>query len=175
MTCCQDRFIGPGINSLLISLQNAFEQCGVPVCRAFLMAAQPHLVTWDTCCECADGTVGQLWVSVGTTVPELTNTAGQGPIPCAVPFDVTITAGVLRCALTVDDQGNAPDPDALSLEALAVLRDRITLYSGTRQWAADQDIDPHDLTLGAWRALSGGGCVGGEITITYRIPSDLCC
>lgn len=171
-TCCSDRFLGPQMNNILLAVGDALDECNVGACRAFLSTAPQ--VPWDNCCECSDGS-GQLWVSVSSITPLNTPTSGPSPIRCATWFEATLNVGLMRCALTLNDSGNPPAADALSLEALAALRDRVILLQGIRNWAESNNIELDDWTIQGWESLAGGGCLGGVHTLLYRFRSDLCC
>lgn len=169
--CAGNERLGPKLEALLGCAQSSFADCGVPVCRAFLSTAvQPP---WDVCCECNSG-VGQLWVSVDTVTPLLTPTQGAGPVKCASWFEANVYVGILRCALTVGDNGEIPDPDALSQEALEVLQDRLIIQNAVRCCYGAAN-DPDDWTLGAWTSLGPqGGCVGGRLNLTLRFVDPKC-
>lgn len=162
MTCCPDA-LGPILNKLLDALAASMQQCGVNPCRLFL--STDVAVPWDVCCECSDG-VGQAWVNVSTIQP-LANNTQQGT-RCAPTFEATVKVGILRCALTQDDAGNAPDPMDLTEQALAILQDRVLIQTAIFQiWS--YTIEPDDWTIGEWIGLGPqGGCVGGQVSLTIR-------
>lgn len=171
MTCCSDTTFGPQMNNLLLALDNAFDTCGRPVCRAFLTAAQAQYVPYDTCCLCSTGE-GQAWVAVGRVTPM--NQSQQGVVPCITNFAATIQIGVARCAAVVDSQGNAPDPDIIGTQALAALVDRKTMYSAIYDWMTTQNIDIHDVTIGDWVPSVQGGCQVGVIELTFMFTGSCC-
>jgi hypothetical protein len=170
--CCNDSNFGPRINDLLIALDTAFDACGKPVCRAFLTAATAQYVPIDNCCQCLTGE-GQLWVAVGRTEPM--NTTGAGVISCTTNFEATINVGIARCAATVDSQGNPPDPDLISTQALAALRDMKTMYRAISDWISNSlNGDIHQVTIGAWTPSVQGGCQVGSIDLTFRFEGGCC-
>lgn len=171
MACCQDTTFGPQMNNLLMTLTDAFDTCGSPVCRSFLTAAAPQFVPIDTCCLCSTGE-GQAWVAVGRVSPM--NQTQQGTIPCITNFQAQIQIGVARCAATVDDMGNAPDPDLIGVQALQALVDRKTMYSAIYGWMDDQDIDPHDVIIGDWLPSVQGGCQVGTIGLEFMFTGACC-
>lgn len=169
--CCSDTTFAPQMNNLLIALDNAFDTCGRPVCRAFLTAAAPQYVPIDTCCLCSSGE-GQAWVAVGRTSPM--NQSSAGLVPCITNFEAEVQVGVARCAATVDSQGNAPDPDLISTQALAAMRDRKTMYSAIYDWMNTQGIDIHDVTVGDWLPSVAGGCQIGTVSLVFRFAGGCC-
>lgn len=136
-------------------------QCGCPS-RAFVAVGT---VAWDSCC---DG--GQLWVAVDRIFPY-----GQFPGPisgalnCAPPLAADIVIGILRCAPTLNDQGEAPTAEALSLSAAAVLEDAYTLETGILCCLAEH-ARARPFVVGNQRPLGPtGGCVGMELRLTVAL------
>lgn len=171
-TCCNDSNFGPRMNDLLIALDTAFDTCGKPVCRSFLTAAAPQYVPLDMCCECLTGE-GQAWVAVGRATPMNQTTAGT--IPCITGFEVHVQVGVARCAAMVDSQGNAPDPDLISMQGLAALRDMKTMYSAIYNWISNSlDDDFHQVTVGDWLPSIQGGCQVGTVALIFRFEGGCC-
>lgn len=123
-----------------------------------LLSAPGGEVAWDSCCD------GMAWVRVKSV--EAANTTSQcGPTLWVVTFG----AGALRCAATVDDRGRAPKPATLTAEALQMTADQGAIASALAcaniQW----------LNLISWEPLGPqGGCVGGEWTLTVKIPTCAC-
>lgn len=148
---------------------------GVPVCRAFV--APGAQVPWDTCCECGSGSEGQAWVAVERFYPVAPfpqqDVGAQRCHPTEFAADIVV--GILRCAHTVDDQGNAPSAPTVTADAGKVARDRkIALDALLCDFLGD-DPDPGTFRLGFWQPLGpGGGCVGGSWSATIAIPACRC-
>lgn len=167
---CGTEALGPILNRLLDCLASAMEDCETPPCRIFLSTAE--LVPWDMCCSCGDG-VGQAWVSVTNIRPLLTPTQGAGPVRCTSIYEATVHLGIVRCALTSDDNGNAPDPTDLTDETLGILQDRMIMTRALSLCFA-QTIELDDWTIGEWDSLGpAGGCIGGQLSVTLRF-NDRC-
>jgi hypothetical protein len=166
MTCCTGDRLGPLLEGLLAAVNSQLAECGVPVCRTFLSTAQQP--PWDVCCACGDG-VGQLWVSVDRVEPVLN---AQNPAKCGNIWEASVWIGILRCALTMDDNGDIPDADALSTEALEILADRLAIVQALRcVW----EVEPDDWTMGVYQTLGPmGGCLGGRQNITLRFADPKC-
>lgn len=172
MTCCDNEPLGPILVSLLECLSDAFEECGVPPCRSFISTDQT--IPWDVCCECEDNSVGQLWVGVTNISPLNTPTAGAGPVKCPSNFTATVNVGLLRCALTQSDNGDPPTADLVSLQSLAILRDRQIMMQAIKCcWAPTIELD--DWTIGDWDSLGPwGSCAGGLVELTIRFGDRKC-
>lgn len=167
--CCDKEYLGPLLNDLLTAVESTLFECGRPVCRAFIdtSGAPP----WDFCCDCGDG-VGQLWVSV-YEINHL-NTTNAGTMRCISQFEAQVTIGLLRCAWTQDDQGNAPAADDISLQSLDLLKDRVAINQAII-CAWGQDVDPDIWELGSWASLGPeGGCVGGQVNLKIRFSDPRC-
>lgn len=121
-------------------------------------------VAWDDCCD--DGGVGgQLWVRCLNVFP-------TGPFPqqdndqkCGVRFTTAVLAvGVVRCAHTLDDQGNSPTAEEMNGDTLGIMDDMEDLFTAITQ-------DYHwKHTVGRWSPLGpDGGCAGGEWVIQVMV------
>lgn len=166
MTCCDGDRLSPKLEALLGCAQSTLAECGVPVCRAFISTSTTP--PWDVCCECEDG-VGQLWVAVDRIEPVL----GTGT-KCGNIWEANVWIGIMRCALTQDATGNAPDPDDLTNEALAIVRDRLLMAQAIRCCYGEAN-EPDDWTIGPWQSLGPmGGCVGGRQNLTVRFADPRC-
>lgn len=166
MTCCSGDRLSGKLEGLLGCVQAALAECNVPVCRTFLSTSVTP--AWDVCCEC-NGGIGQLWVSVDRIEPLL----GTGT-KCGNIWEANVWVGVLRCALTQDAMGAPPSADALTAEAVAIMRDRMIVMQGIRCCYGEAN-DPDDWTIGQWQALGPmGGCLGGRQNITIRFADPRC-
>lgn len=167
-TCCDSDRLSGKLEGLLGCVQAALADCGVPVCRTFLStSATPP---WDVCCEC-DGGVGQLWVAVDRIEPVISPNA---PGMCGGTWEANVWVGILRCALTQQDNGSPPDPDSLTNEALSILQDRALIMQAIRCCYGAEN-EPHDWQIGEWQALGPmGGCLGGRQNMTIRFADMRC-
>ncbi len=167
--CCDGDRLGPKLEALLGCAQATLLECDVPVCRAFLSTStQPP---WDVCCECGEG-VGQLWVSVDRIEP--INQVAGGTTKCGNIWEANVWIGVMRCALTQNDMGDAPDADDLTAEALAIVKDRLLIMQAIRCCYGPAN-EPDEWTIGNWQSLGPmGGCVGGRQNITIRFADPKC-
>lgn len=176
--CCDGEKLGEILMDLLNSVDAALVECGAAPCRVFLDVANDP--PWDVCCQCADSSIGQLWVTV-TEIRNL-NSTDAGIMRCVGIFEADVSIGVLRCAVTMDDAGNAPDQDSVSMQTLGILRDRLAINQGIRcvfGGILDDDglpkYDSDDFTLGDWHSLGPrGACVGGRIDLTVRFADPKC-
>lgn len=133
-----------------------------PVGRATIMPG--NSIVEDDCCE------GQLHIRIVSIVgaSALSRPAMQ---PCLPLYQVRVGIGVTRCAHTVDDAGNAPTPAEMAADALQTYQDRADIVE-----AIVCDIWPEirdhaglaTLRIEDWLPTTvQGGCVGGEITLTF--------
>lgn len=106
-------------------------------------------VAFDDCCESG----GQVWTRVIESGPL---DQDQPMTKCATPMRLHVGVGIVRCAHTLDDQGNPPPADALTTEAHQAVLDMEALRA-----AAVCCVNSR-LQLVRWTPLGGGGCVGGE-------------
>ncbi len=170
--CCDGERLGPILADLLNALDSALVECDAAPCRLFLdVANEPP---WDICCACADGSVGQAYVSVAQI--RHMNQTEQGTMRCTGIFEADVKVGVLRCAVTTDDSGNPPDQDAVSMQSLGVLRDRLAINQAIRcVFGAQENVDSDDWTLGDWKSLGPrGACVGGQVDVILRFADPRC-
>jgi hypothetical protein len=83
-----------------------------------------------------------------------------------------VAVGVVRCASTVDDRGNPPSPESLTLEAAQMSQDRADLERVIR---CDWGNVPGAMRVNflRWTPFGPrGGCVGGEWQV--RLLYDVC-
>lgn len=148
---------------LLDCVCEALEQttCGCPG-RAFLSAGN---VAWDQCCA-----TGQLWVGVDRLYAyDRFPTPATGIMTCAPPLAVDITIGILRCAPTLDEQGNAPTAEKLTLSAAQVQEDQYAITNGVICCLSEHSrLQPW--VLGGQRPLGPqGACVGSELKVIVAL------
>jgi hypothetical protein len=120
-------------------------------------------VAWDDCCE------GQLWVRIGRIFafdrfPE----PATGALRCeTTSWAAEYEVGVLRCAATVDDNGDPPTVEQLladverSMADAAALRQAL-LYDFGGEFSL--------VAIGQWLPTEvEGACVGGTMTVTVPV------
>lgn len=114
---------------------------------------------FDDCCE------GQLYTRVVSMVPAVEKVPNGAGVRCNVPaWSVTIGLGMIRCAHTLDDHGDAPAADLVTEDGYEMLDDMLAL-----QEAILHDDAPTRSVLG-WNPLEEeGGCHGGEWLFTLRL------
>lgn len=147
----------------------------VPVCRSFV--APGAQVPWDVCCGCSAGVEGQAWVAVERVYPVAPfpqqDSGAQRCHPSEYAADLVV--GILRCAHTVDDQGEPPAAATVTADAGKVARDRKLMLDTLLCDFAGVDADPGTFRLGFWQPLGpSGGCVGGSWTATVALPACRC-
>lgn len=159
--------LSPEMWALLSCANGALVEAGVPVGKAFL---NPGLIVpSDDCCD------GQLSVRVierfpSRTFPAIDSTSSNcNPMFWAVQLGVS----VLRCAHTVDDQGNFPTAEQMTADALAISRDMALLETAIRCcWVP---VGTEKKMLQQWTPLeTEGGCMGGEWRVYFAEASCSC-
>lgn len=140
-----------------------------PVARAALYPGGQ--VAWDNC-DCG----GQVWVRLISLVPSGNPINNQGrnlTTPCGVlMWTATIGVGVLRCAATVDDVGNAPTAAQLTADTVQMTTDLADLSAALQCCVAPQ---LNKLSMVRWDPLGpDGGCVGGEWQVTALVDNCRC-
>jgi len=134
--------------------------CGCPD-RAFVSAGA---VAWDRCC---DG--GQLWVGVERVFAYDRFPAPATVVNCMPPLAADLVVGILRCAPTVNDQGEAPSCDALSASAAQVYEDAYAVVNGVLCCLVPTHKE-RLFVMGAQRPVGpAGGCVGTELRLTVAL------
>lgn len=168
MAVCRDLLLEQA-RRLLDCLVDTLVACGAPVCRASLVPGAT--ASYDVCCACATGE-GQAWVSLQAIVA---NRRPGTPTPmCLWDYTATLQVGVLRCASSVNDQGQAPGAGVLDDEATktfldaALMREAITCCFGAA-------LDKGDWEIGDYAAVGPeGGCVGGTTQVRVNFYDCRC-
>ena len=120
-----------------------------------------NAVVWDDCCN------GQLWTRIISIAGASTSLKASGS-PCLPLYQVRVGMGVIRCAFTVDEQGVPPSAAQMTADAFQTYQDLTDLVE-----AINCCIRPTEaietLRIGDWSPLGpNGGCVGGELTLTFN-------
>ena len=163
--------IWPKLLDLLGCLEATLVSNGVPAVRTFIAPGGPP--PWDSCCVVGNAE-GQAWVQLQSVNP--TNDFPRQTGPQRLGFGewaVTVNLGILRCAATLNDQGEAPPVEAMMANAEKVNRDRVLLHTAIECcFLPELDVEGGYL-VGGWTPLGpGGGCVGGQQT--FQFVADVC-
>lgn len=120
-------------------------------------------VAWDDCCE------GKAWVRVVRIFPSVRFPEQvQGALNChTASLACELEVGVLRCASTVDEQGEPPSAEQLTADAVRTVCDAEAMYQAI---IADFSPGLGALALGQYLPTDvDGGCVGGTMTVTFPL------
>lgn len=154
------------LDEILILLTDEASGCTIqpPPCRVALYPGAE--VAWDTCEVNSMGDNGQLWANLMPTV----NIVNEGS--CAtVTFQAEI--GIVRCAATVDDDGDPPSPGEVAADALQQAEDADAIWRALSCCDARSEA-VRSMVLTSWRPVGPqGGCVGGIWTV--RGVFNECC
>lgn len=149
-----------------------------PPCVVGLIAGQA--IVADYCCDgvdaAGDACQGQLTVRVSNVYPtvEFPNPR-QDAIPYGPAGDgtsgsswaVELEVAVLRCAPTVDEEGNPPPIADQQASALTVLGDAGLIRHAVTGFAVNRD---QAFTFGQYQPLGPeGGCVGSGVLCTFLV------
>ena len=134
--------------------------CGCPS-RAFVAAGA---VAFDSCCD-----TGQLWVGIDRIFAYGNFPAPAGVVTCSPMLAADLTIGVLRCAPTLNDQGEAPAAQLLTGSAAQVWEDAYTVITAVSCCLAEAGkLRP--FVMGNQRPLGpAGGCTGSELKVTVAL------
>lgn len=134
--------------------------CGCP-CRAFVAAGA---VAWDSCC---DG--GQLWVGIDRIFAYGNFPAPAGVATCMPPLAADLSIGVLRCAPTLNDQGEAPTAAQLTTSGAQVWEDAYAVITAIA-CCLGEHARARPFVMGNQRPLGpAGACVGSELKVTVAL------
>lgn len=153
--------LGPALSAVLSA---AYAGLDPKPARSHLQAGLP---AWD-CCE-----NGILWVRVIDIAPHVGNAAPSNP--CGIlAWNLTLGIGVVRCAASLDEAGNPPQPGELTSEALQQTED-ITALQRVLQCDLADVRGLRKVTIQRWTPTGPeGGCVGGEWRVTAMLDSCGC-
>lgn len=140
----------------------------IPVCRCCVVAGN---VALDNCCE-EDDCEGQAWVRLVRVYPsDRFPAAGAQKTACPIQWAAVVEVGVVRCAPTLNNQGEVPTCEELAASAAGVHADMVAMYRAVGCCGLDSD----EVVLGEWSPIGPeGGCVGGRMTATVAIAACLC-
>jgi hypothetical protein len=153
------------LDCVCTALNASTSLCKCP-CRKFINVGE---TVWDQCCP-----DGQLWASIERIFTYKTfPIAASNPEGCQTPLAADVVIGLIRCAPTMGNNGEAPTPDELTNAAIEFYADAQTVYQGlicclipTRKC--------QEFAMGQQRFIGPrGGCVGVETRLTIQL-TDPC-
>lgn len=138
-------------------------KAGLTLKPARIVRVPGQEVVWDDCCD------GQLHIRVISMDPLVRRPHSAAGIACdVIGFTVALGLGVVRCAATLNDQGQAPSPKQINDDNQQMLLDMSELQSVML-------CSPHTYDVLRWQPLGvTGGCHGGEWTFTVRVNANAC-
>jgi hypothetical protein len=166
----------PMLQRLTDYVEARLEADSVPVRSSAIVGGQ--FVAWDDCCDDNGQSNGQLRVRVTRTA--LTDRFPQEPadiLRCPTGTIVNVEIGVLRCAATMDDQGNPPTAAQLDAEAALLMADRKAIFMALLcDFPADGTMDEdRGIANIVWEPMGPeGGCVGGMVTADIELIECNC-
>lgn len=152
----QPDILHPIMGGLLEAVDRRLTADERPVARLHL---SPGLTpAWDDCCA------GQAYVRVAGMAGQTTPAA----VACPAAMVTRLVVGVIRCAHTLDDNGDPPTPEQLTEDTRNTTRDAaLVLQALTCDLPNLSNVDR--VALGEWTPVGPlGGCVGGEWVVTIQ-------
>lgn len=144
---------------ILDELVDALDLAGQPVSSQTIEPASPAGL--DYCCPHDDqSTGGHAYIRIvrmhmSTAFPQ----QSLDPTPCRQPAAL-MEVGVLRCAQTLNEAGDAPPPESITGLAQLVVGDMSVMYSVLAGHTPDYAL--HPLSLDTYTPIEvEGGCAGG--------------
>lgn len=107
---------------------------------------------------------GMAWVRVSMITPMPVETSGR---VCAMEYDVTVQMGMLRCAPTIDDNGDLPDVEEMLTSTGAQHRDMGLMHQVIT--CCDTGIGSDPVIIDYAPVGPEGGIVGGAWSATWRV------
>lgn len=166
----------PYFQSLLSAAASALTVAGVPASTVLL--APGSNIAWDDCCN---GTlyllVNRVYPTAGadSPFPMMESTApGAAPGTCPRMMAWRMTLGLLRCAATMDSQGNPPSAAQIGANGAAQGRD-IDLLMQTILCTYPTLPGIRKVKIDTWTPLvTDGACTGGEWTFFAGVDPCQC-
>jgi hypothetical protein len=141
-------------------------EAGVRPCKIFLSPTPATAL--DVCCS-DDDCDGQAWVALINTKPI---GDARNNTPCAVQIEAMFVLGIARCAYTLDDQGEAPDAEQISENAVGVYRDFGIMRDAVALFAEEFGLFKNDYRLGDFDVHPvRGGCSAYTLEILLVLGS----
>jgi len=150
--------IGPVLKTYVDEALRALD----PKPSRVIEVAPGSVVAWDDCCG------GQLWSRVVVVEPFIGRQSGAS-LPCGVLYwNVRVALGIIRCAHTLTDSGNAPAAHLVAQDGQEMLRDLAVLQEVVL-------CHPQTRSILNWTPLGPqGGCHGGEWQFTISVGTCAC-
>lgn len=136
-------------------------------------------VPMDDCCE------GQLWVAWGRTIPTDWKAQSFGSFPTRAPRTSSVSAaclsliafdfeiGIVRCAPTIDDEGNPPSCQEIERSAMQQHEDAWALLRGVLCCLRDFDSQGYYVSWEQQEPIEDeGACVGSVLRVS--IGHEIC-
>lgn len=144
------------MQTILDEVGDALADAGYPVS---ITTVEPGPVAWDYCCGDGHLYIRLVRVHPSNPFPQ----QSLEPRNCDLVMAAQIEVGVLRCAPTMDPQGNSPKPEEVTATADQIVADMSIVYSVLKShvpvWANFPPV------LDNWQPLGPeGGCAGGAWT-----------
>lgn len=164
----------PVLQGILSASASAFEEAGTPPGRVELTPG--NLPAWDDCCE------GQLYLRVIEIFPSgnpfpVFDSAQQGAAgKCAIKLmAVHLGLGIMRCAHTIDNDGNAPTPGEVTSDGNQMVDDMQILLDVIVCELEKSFKRIMKVKLDRWAPQGvSGGCHGGEWGFFIAMDPCLC-
>lgn len=112
------------IQNILRSYSDDAAQALVPIPDRIIQIQPGQAAAWDVNCD------GQLWTRLISMTPNPSASPNRvrGAGTCAVPFWVaTMELGIIRCAATMDNKGNAPKAPRITEDGVQGVDDMAVL------------------------------------------------
>lgn len=154
------------IKSRLAALSKRASQLLSPRPGRTVLLAPGEMAAWDDCCD------GQVWARLVNITPLPSNTPARRPglHPCAVPeLMATFELGVVRCAHSLNDRGEAPSAVQVTEDGEQSIDDMSNLFGAMRcmDWIRSSIV---------WTPQGpDGGCHGGYWQGTMLVSNCVGC
>lgn len=143
--------------ALQVELEDAHNNSGIP--KPEMITALPgSLVAFDYC-----DTGGMAWARLGSIAAVQTLQGSN----CLTEYDVVVEVAILRCAPTLDEEGNLPSSEEQFAAFMQQMFDMGILHKVLTCTKIPASFT--SLTLGEYVPVGpDGGCIGGLWTATAR-------
>lgn len=164
----------PVLTGILSAGSSAFNEAGTPPGRVELTPG--NLPAWDDCCA------GQLYLRVveifpsGSPFPVFDSAQAGAAGKCAVKLmAVHLAIGIIRCAHSIDGDGDAPTPQQVTSDGYQMIEDmQILLDVIMCQVETIRKVMKVKLDRWAPQGVNGG-CHGGEWNFFIAVDPCLTC
>lgn len=140
------------LNLLLDEVVEALDAACIPVSS---QSIEPGPPSWSNCCDDGHAYIRIVRMHMVDPFPS----QSRNPTHCR-NIGALVEVGVLRCAPTLDNQGNPPKPEQMTMSALEQTQDMSVIHSVLTSHNPAWSSNP--VVLDTWVPLGPtGGCVGG--------------